>query len=52
MLWHMNSGTDRTLLNAFLENPRGYAPGTSMSYNGMRDVEDRANLIAYLATFN
>ena len=39
-------------LNAFLENPRGYAPGTSMSYNGMRDVQDRANLIAYLATFN
>ncbi|MEJ8561370.1 c-type cytochrome [Yoonia sp. GPGPB17] len=37
-------------LNAFLENPRGYAPGTAMSYNGMRDVEDRANLIAYLAT--
>mgnify|MGYP005847760825 CR=1 FL=1 len=37
-------------LNAFLENPRGYAPGTKMSYNGMRRVEDRANLIAYLAT--
>ena len=35
-------------LNAFLENPRGYAPGTAMSYYGMRDVEDRANLIAYL----
>jgi len=39
-------------LNAFLENPRDYAPGTSMGYSGMRDVEDRANLIAYLATFN
>ncbi|WP_439137478.1 c-type cytochrome [Roseicyclus sp.] len=38
-------------LAGFLENPRGYAPGTSMSYNGMRDVGDRANLIAYLATF-
>ena len=37
-------------LNAFLENPRSYAPGTAMSYNGMRKVEDRANLIAYLAT--
>ncbi len=37
-------------LNRFLENPRGWAPGTAMSYNGMRDVEDRANLIAYLAT--
>ncbi len=37
-------------LNGFLENPRTYAPGTAMSYNGMRSVEDRANLIAYLAT--
>ena len=37
-------------LNAFLEKPSSYAPGTAMSYNGMRDVEDRANLIAYLAT--
>ncbi|WP_373635667.1 cytochrome c family protein [Yoonia sp. SS1-5] len=35
-------------LNAFLENPKGYAPGTAMGYNGMRKIEDRANLIAYL----
>lgn len=35
-------------LNGFLENPRGWAPGTSMGYNGLRDIEDRANLIAYL----
>ena len=39
-------------LNAFLERPSSYAPGTSMSYNGMRDAQDRANLIAYLATFS
>lgn len=39
-------------LNAFLENPSGWAPGTAMGYNGMRDPEDRADLIAYLATFN
>lgn len=37
-------------LSGFIENPRGYAPGTAMAYSGMRDVEDRANLIAYLAT--
>ncbi|MEO1194835.1 MAG: c-type cytochrome [Pseudomonadota bacterium] len=37
-------------LNGFLENPREYAPGTKMSYNGMRDIEDRANLIAWLET--
>lgn len=35
-------------LNGFLENPRGYAPGTAMSYSGMRSAQDRANLIAYL----
>ncbi|MEY1554205.1 cytochrome c family protein [Yoonia sp. R2331] len=35
-------------LNAFLENPKGYAPGTAMGYNGMRKIEDRADLIAYL----
>lgn len=35
-------------LNAFLENPGGYAPGTTMSFRGLSDVEDRANLIAYL----
>ena len=37
-------------LNGFLESPRDYAPGTSMGYAGMRKIEDRANLIAYLAT--
>mgnify|MGYP000492371183 CR=1 FL=1 len=35
-------------LNAFLESPKGFAPGTAMGYNGMRKIEDRANLIAYL----
>lgn len=38
-------------LTAFLENPAGYAPGTSMSFAGLKSVEDRANVIAYLATF-
>ena len=38
-------------LNGFLENPQGYAPGTKMSFKGLSKVEDRANLIAYLATF-
>ena len=39
-------------LSAFIEDPKGYAPGTAMNYRGMSDVEDRANLIAYIATFN
>ncbi|WP_294619544.1 cytochrome c family protein [uncultured Roseovarius sp.] len=35
-------------LSAFLENPAGYAPGTTMGFAGVKDMEDRANLIAYL----
>ena len=35
-------------LNAFLENPKGWAPGTSMSFAGLKALEDRANLIAFL----
>lgn len=37
-------------LNAFLTNPKAYLPGTKMSFAGLPKVEDRANLIAYLAT--
>ncbi len=39
---------DPEALNGFLENPKGYAPGTKMSFNGLPKVADRANLIAYL----
>lgn len=38
-------------LSDFIEDPSGYAPGTKMAYRGMSDAEDRANLIAYMATF-
>lgn len=37
-------------LYAFLEDPKGWAPGTSMSFNGLPKWEDRVNLIAYLET--
>lgn len=37
-------------LNFFLEDPQGYTPGTKMNFNGIKNVQDRANLIAYLAT--
>ena len=36
-------------MSAWLENPRDYARGTSMSFRGLDDAEDRANVIAYLA---
>lgn len=35
-------------LNGFLENPAGYAPGTAMGFSGLGNIEDRANLIAFL----
>ncbi len=38
-------------MNAWIENPREYAPGTSMGYGGLADDEDRANLIAYLGSY-
>ncbi|MEL6584105.1 MAG: cytochrome c family protein [Pseudomonadota bacterium] len=39
-------------LNQFLIAPSEYMPGTAMAYRGLRDVEDRANLIAYMAASN
>jgi cytochrome c len=39
-------------LNAFLTNPREYAPGTRMSYSGMRSPEQRADVLAYLQTLS
>lgn len=38
-------------LQVFLENPRSTASGTKMSFSGLKDMEDRADVIAYLATF-
>jgi len=35
-------------LDAFLEKPKDFAPGTKMAYAGMRSAEDRAELILYL----
>ncbi len=37
-------------INSFITNPKAYAPGTKMTYPGMRSAQDRANVIAYLAT--
>lgn len=36
-------------MSGFLENPKGWAPGTKMAFAGLGKAEDRANVIAYLA---
>lgn len=35
-------------LSGFLENPKKFASGTTMNFGGFSDIEDRANLIAWL----
>lgn len=44
--WHADT------LSAYIENPRSFASGTRMSYAGMKDESDRANLLAYLRTYS
>ncbi len=36
-------------LNKFLANPRGYIPGTAMTFAGLSRPEQRADVIDYLA---
>jgi cytochrome c len=35
-------------LNHFLTSPKGYAPGTTMGFAGLKKIGDRADVIAYL----
>ncbi|MEM0921926.1 MAG: c-type cytochrome [Pseudomonadota bacterium] len=39
---------DLASLSGFLENPKGWAPGTKMSFAGLKKPEDRVNLIAWM----
>ncbi|NNU79256.1 c-type cytochrome [Halovulum dunhuangense] len=39
---------DAESLDAFIEKPRALVSGTRMSYSGMRDPQDRADLLAWL----
>lgn len=44
--WHAET------LDVFLSNPRAMTTGTRMSFRGLEDPDDRANVIAYLRTFS
>ncbi len=39
------------MLDAYLTKPKKYIEGTKMSYAGLKKEDDRANVIAYLMTF-
>ncbi len=39
-------------LDAFLIKPKDYAPGTKMSFNGLKKASDRAALILYLRSLS
>ncbi|MCB4457849.1 c-type cytochrome [Leisingera sp. McT4-56] len=44
--WHADT------LSAYVENPRSFASGTRMSFPGLKDPQERANVIAYLRKFS
>jgi cytochrome c len=39
-------------MNAWLADPQGYAPGTAMSYAGIKNTQTRADVVAYLRTLS
>lgn len=41
---------DDATLDAWLTSPSAFAPGTKMSFAGISDAQERANIIAYLKT--
>ena len=43
-----DSTWDYESLNAFLHKPKDWAPGTKMSFAGLRKAGDRADIIAYM----
>lgn len=50
VLGELPGGWTPDALNEFLTNPKAYAEGTKMTFKGIKKVEDRANLVAYLSS--
>lgn len=45
-----NKTWDEATLEAYLADPKAAVPGNKMAFAGLPNAEDRANVIAYLAT--
>jgi cytochrome c len=39
------------VMSKYLESPLSFMPGTKMAFAGIKDAQDRKDLIAYLRTF-
>lgn len=54
MLDHKSKGETWTFenLNAFLTSPKTFSPGTKMTFAGIKNDEERANVIAYLTSLS
>ena len=48
----LKGGWDFAALNAFLADPKGYAPGNKMAFAGIKNEKDRAALILYLRSLS
>lgn len=54
MLEHQAKGDTWTYenLNHFLTSPKGFVPGTKMTFAGVKNDQERANIIAFLSTLS
>ncbi|MEQ1768423.1 MAG: cytochrome c family protein [Devosia sp.] len=54
MLEHKDKGDIWTYdnLNAFIMTPKAFTPGTKMTFAGVKNDQERANIIAYLSTLS
>ena len=43
---------DYETIDAFITDPKGWAPGTKMTFAGLSNVEDRGNLLLYLRSLS
>ena len=48
LAWGEGKAWDAELLGSYLEDPRGIVDGTKMIFAGLKDEQDRRDVIAYL----